>query len=537
MKKINGLTIRMSLTSSKTRYIEICWGQSMFVVRGIEIDTRIKYLIGLIIISIIYIIYFTNLSYIYDWDTITRAIWLKDGLFARDAYVTHFLISILGGTLVYLGMEPLNSFRIFTALFMFVLIIGTYEFAYRESEDEFLAFLLGIFILFNFGYTFLLTTIEDNIWMDGLLILFIYFLFLERWAISALFLSLSILMHIQAEVFIPMFLLYTSQKLNLSLFSGNDGITKKISIAFSKSQMNKLIVAIIFLLIPLFAAYSYLFLERGWRLNTFVEGLTASASCYHGDPELWFFASNRTIQEEMKLTYYGYISTFVCKCPEFLESMPRAPFLGLILATLILYLLFRTFSLNLKTLCALPTFLILMFHVMVYEPWNVERWDFLPFFIMYFIAVGYNTKNERVKNSIKIALALLVIFSSMFTFASFNSLCGFQESSLCAYGDKLGTLLDNHSMAFETTLDPDSSFGRYLKYKCGDSIIFNNLTSLNINDFSGMKMYTSNSSFKFISNIFPRIFWKKERIWSNEIDREHSIIMIKPYVRPGYLSA
>ena len=520
----------MSLTSSKSLYIEMCWGQLMFLVRGIKIDARIKYLIGLIIISIIYIIYFTNLSFVYDWDTITRAIWLKDGLFARDAYVTHFLISILGGTLVYLGIEPLDSFRIFTALFMFILIIGTYEFAYRESEDEFLAFLLGIFLLFNFGYTFLLTTIEDNIWLEGCLILFIYFLFLERWAISALFLSLSILMHIQGEVFIPMFLLYASQKLNLSLFSENDGIRKKISIAFSKSQINKLIVAIIFLLIPLLVACSYLFLKRGWRLNTFIEGFTASASCYHGDSGLWFFASNRTIQEEMKLTYYGYISTFVCKCPEFLESMPRAPFLGLILAILILYLLFRSFSLNLKTLCALPTFLVLMFHVMVYEPWNVERWDFFPFFIMYFIAVGYNTKSEEVKKSIKIALALLVIFSSMFTFAGFNSLCGFQESSLCAYGDELGTLLDNHSMAFETTLDPDSSFGRYLKYKCGDSIIFNDSIRRNINDFFGMKIYTSNSSFKSMSNIFPRIRWDKEKIWSNEVDQEYSIIMIKPYI-------
>ena len=117
---------------------------------------------------------------------------------------------------------------------------------------------------------------------------------------------------------------------------------------------------------------------------------------------------------------------------------------------------------------------------------------------MYFIAVGYNIKSERVKKSIKISLALLVIFSSMFTFASFNSLCGFQESPLCAYGDMLGTVLDNNSMAFETTLDPDSSFGLYLKYKCGDSIIFNNSTSRNINDFSGMKIYTSNSSFKFL---------------------------------------
>ncbi|OPY55190.1 MAG: hypothetical protein A4E49_00491 [Methanosaeta sp. PtaU1.Bin112] len=502
----------------------------MFAIKNIKIDKRIKYLIGLMIICILHIFFFTNLSYIYDWDTITRAIWLKEGLFARDAYITHFLISILGGTLVYFGIDPLDSFKIFTGLFMFILIIVTYEFAYKESNDEFLAFLFGIFLLSNFGYTFLLTTIEDNIWLEGCLILFIYFLFLERWAISALFLSLSILMHIQGEVFIPMFLLYAGGKLNLSSFSGIEGMRRKICVAFSTSQINKLIVALFFLFAPILAACSYLHFKRGWVLSTFIEGFTASASCYHGDSGLWFFASDRTIQEELKLTYYGYLSAFVCKAPEFFQSMPKAPFLGIILAILILYLLVVSFSLNLKTICALPTFIVLMLHVIVYEPWNVERWDFFPLFIVYFIAVGYSTKSERAKNSIKLALALLVIFSSMFTFASFNSLCGLQESSICAYGDKLGTLLDNKSIAFESTLNPDSSYGRYLKYQCGDRIIFSDSKSRNINDFAGIKIYTSNSSFESISKIFPRIFWEKEKIWSNGIDQKLSIILIKPYI-------
>jgi hypothetical protein len=101
---------------------------------------------------------------------------------------------------------------------------------------------------------------------------------------------------------------------------------------------------------------------------------------------------------------------------------------------------------------------------------------------------------------------------------------------MCAYGDKLGTLLDNQSIAFESTLDPDSSYGRYLKYQCGDRIIFNDLKSRNINDFAGIKIYTSNSSFESISKIFPRIHWDKEKIWSNEIDQKQSIIMIKPYI-------
>jgi hypothetical protein len=429
---------------------------------------------ALIIISIIYIVYFINLGFYYDWDTITRALWLKDGVYARDAGVTHFLVSILASFLVYFGIEPLNSFRIFTSLFMLILVIGIYEFAHRESKDDFLAFMMGLFILFNFGFTILLSSLEDNIWMYPFIIFFIYFLFLERWSISALFLSLGILMHIQVEVYIPWFLLYTSQKMNLSILSEDDGIMKKLNIAFSKSQMRKLIIAMFFLLMPLFAAYTYLFLIRGWNLRNFIDNFMASGPAYHGDAELWFFTSNRTIQDQIGLAYYGYVSTFICRYPDFLKSMPRAALFGYFLAILIFCLLFMSSSFNLKTLCALPTFLVLLFHAMVFESWSVERWDFLPFFIMYFVSVGYGNKADKVKKSIKVVFALLVFFSFMFTFASFNSLCGFQESSLCAYGDKLGTLLNNQSVAIETTLSSDSSYGRYLKYEGNNNVIFLN---------------------------------------------------------------
>ncbi len=49
---------------------------------------RLKFEAILIIFSSIYIIYFTNLGFYYDWDTITRAIWLKDGVYCMDAGVT-----------------------------------------------------------------------------------------------------------------------------------------------------------------------------------------------------------------------------------------------------------------------------------------------------------------------------------------------------------------------------------------------------------------------------------------------------------------
>ena len=504
--------------------------------KDFKIDSTIKYLAALIIICIIYIIFFTNLSFFYDWDTITRALWLKDGIYARDAYVTHFLISILAGILVYVGIDPLNAFRILTSLFMLAYVIGTYMFTKAESKDDILAFMMSLFILFNLGFTILLTSLEDNIWLDGLLILFVYYLFLERWAISGLFLSLSILMHIQAEVFIPLLLLYTSYKSNISLRCEDDGIMKKLSISFSKSQMRKLIISFAALCITLFLAYSYLILRRGWKLNNFVESFLASGPAYHGDAGLWFFASNRSIQDQIGLVYGGYVSTFIspnfiCQYTDTLNTMPHAIYFGYFLALLIFYLLIRSFSFNLKTLCALPTFVILSAHLMVFEPWNIERWDFIPFFIMYFIVVGYNDKTYNIKNNIKAIFSILVIFSLIFTFVSFNLISGFQKGPIYAYSDKLKSILDNESVVIETTLDPESSFALYLAYKCDDKVIFIKKFGYNFNNLNRKEIYTSNTSFKNLFKIFPDIIWDKELTWSNKIDENISIIKIKPHYR------
>jgi hypothetical protein len=508
----------------------------MWTDKNFKIDSTIKYLSTIIIICIIYIIFFTNLSFFYDWDTITRALWLKNGIYNRDAGVTHFLISILAGILVYVGIDPLNAFRILTSLFMLTFVIGSYLFAKAESKDDILAFMMSLFILFNLSYTILLTSLEDNIWLDSLLILFVYYLFLERWYISGFFLSLSILMHIQAEVFIPLLLLYISYKSNLSLRCEDDGILKNLTVSFSKSQMRKLMISLTALFIPLFLAYSYLILRRGWKLNSFVESFLASGPAYHGDAGLWFFASNRSIQDQIGLVYGGYVSTFIspnfiCQYTDTLNTMPHAIYFGYFIAILIFYLLIRSFSFNLKTLCALPTFVILSAHLMVFEPWNIERWDFIPFFVMYFIVVGYNDKKYNIKNNIKLILSILVIFSLIFTFVSFNLLSGFQKGPIYAYSDELNSILDNDSVVIETTLDPESSFARYLVYECGDKVIFIKKFGYNFNNLNRKEIYTSNTSFKNLFKIFPDIIWSKELIWSNKIDDNISIIKIKPHYR------
>ena len=128
-------------------------------------------------------------------------------------------------------------------------------------------------------------------------------------------------------------------------------------------------------------------------------------------------------------------------------------------------------------------------------------------------------------------MSILVIFSLIFTVVSFDLLSGFQKGPIYAYSDKLNSLLDNESVAIETTLDPESSFARYLVYKCDDNVIFIKKFGYNFNNLNRKEIYTSNTSFKNLFKIFPDIIWDKELIWSNKIDENISIIKIKPHYR------
>jgi hypothetical protein len=150
---------------------------------------------------------------------------------------------------------------------------------------------------------------------------------------------------------------------------------------------------------------------------------------------------------------------------------------------------------------------------------------------MYFTVVGYSNKTYSAKNNIKSILSILVIFSLIITLVSFDLLSGFQKGPIYAYSDELASRLGNESVAIETILDPESSFGRYLEYKCGDKVIFIQKFGCNFNDLNLKEIYTSNKSFTNLFNIFPNIIWDKELIWSNKIAENLSIIKIKPHYR------
>ncbi|MCJ7443140.1 MAG: hypothetical protein MUO26_01175 [Methanotrichaceae archaeon] len=486
-----------------------------------KLNNRNKIGLILLFVSIIYIIFFINLNYSYDWDTLVRAISIKSGNTESSLGAYHFLIPFLANLFVAIGFAPLTSFKILTAIFMLVFVLGTYKFAYAENSDYLLAFLAALLILFNFGYTFLLTTLEDNIWMYAFIILFVIFLVSDRWELAALSLSLGMLVHIQTEVFIIMFFSYVLLKLDFLNMIKNQRITGT-SLSKQESQLiHKFALSMAFLLVPLIAAYSWLAISKGFTLKKLIDAFLASD--YKNDPRVWYFASDRSFLEQMQMAYYGYVSTFVSRFPEFLFDMPYAIYLGLLLLFILIYVAAKSFSPNLKSFCAVPTFLILFVHSLFYESYSIERWDFLPFFFMYFFVVGYTSKDKLTQNYLRSLFAILVIITATFTFISFNAITDFHAYSVNVYADELSKILDNNSVVLDATIRPTSESGGYLEYKTNGKIIFIKPDTDLEETFAAKNVYSSYATYNKLAETLQL---NGKQIWTNNFNNKYSIVKL-----------
>ena len=488
---------------------------------GMSVPVNANYIgLALFVVSLLYIAFFVNLNFYYDWDTLTRSISLKEGDIGSKIEIIHFLILLLPGLLTPFGLDPLAASKVLTAFFMLVLILGTFKFAYMETGDRLLAVLMGLFLLFNFGFTFLLTILEDNIWMYAFLILFIIFLFRDRWELAALSLSIGILVHTQAMVYILIFLSYVLLKLDFINIIKNPHISLEKNRAQFSQILRKFAVALMFLLVPLVAAYSWPVFAKGLTIQGLINGFLASN--YHNDPKFWYFVSDRSFLEQMQLAYYGFVSTFVCRWPEFLQDMPSAIYFGAILLIIFVYTLVKGLSTNLKTICAIPTFLIFFVHDLFYESYSIERWDFLPFFIMFFVVVGYAAKPEAKKNTLRKLFLIIVIISTVFTFASFNAITSLHASSVNIYADELSKILNNNSVVLET-LRSDSERTLYVTYANYGRVIFYK-PGMDLKEvFATKDVYSSVASYNNLKGIFPL---NSELIWSNRYNNRFSIVKL-----------
>jgi hypothetical protein len=341
----------------------------------------------------------------------------------------------------------------------------------------------------------------------------------EEWKISALFLSLALLVHIQSLVFLPIFVIYALLKSNLPspLKRPKDAFDQIKSLVLEKRK--GIVITLAYFFVPLILACALLLsapgVSKGQIIHPFAD--------YHANPQWWYFASDRTLYQQFDLAYSGLISTFIYRYPEFLEKMPSATYLGFFFFVLLAYVLFKGFSLNQNSLSAIPTFFVLFVHSIFYESWFIERWDFLPFFFVYFLAVGYSAKGVRTKNVLKIALSLTVILSAIFTYNCFNSTSHFQASPGYLYADELSGLLDDNSIVLESVRST-SELGLYLRYKCGDKVIFADEIEEKETFSWPTWAYASSNTYKIISQKDPA---SSQIVWRNPVADAFDIVRFK----------
>ncbi|MDW7973540.1 MAG: hypothetical protein RMI01_10135, partial [Thermodesulfovibrio sp.] len=225
------------------------------------------------------------------------AIGFKEGISIENFDLRHLLVPAMV-MCISPFLEPLTAFKVLTIILGVLLIYGTFKFSYLETKDIIFAYVSSLLILFNFGIVFLLTSLEDNIWMYPFVVLAIYYLFQDKMKISAIFMSLAILIHLQAAVFLIMFILYIYLK-HRELLRINEGYI----------NVRKIITAFLCLLIPLSLSYGALALLRGLSIPELISILTTSD--YRSNPDWWYFSSDRNIIEQIKLVYFGLTSTFV----------------------------------------------------------------------------------------------------------------------------------------------------------------------------------------------------------------------------------
>lgn len=477
---------------------------------------RVHRIFTLLFVSFIYIVYFANLHFFYDWDTIDLAIRLKDGIRFEDLNLKHLMVPFLVISLSFL--DTLTTIKLLTIFFAILLIFGIFKFSYYETKNAIFSLILSFFVLFNFGITFLVTSLEDNIWMNAFLVFFIYYLLKENWKVSAILLSLAILIHVQAAVFLIMFFMYIYLK-NKEKFKINEDQSKSIYKIYIKPSL--------YLLFPLIISYGIVSLLKGTSIFDLILNLTASD--YRLNSEWWFFSSNRGIAEQITLVYYGLTSTFVCRFPEFIQIMPQATLFSAIFLIALTIVSLKFFKLNLKTLCALPTFLILFVHSIFYESWNLERWDFLPILFVYFVATSYSDIKDkwgtRKTEALTFYLAILTIIGVSFTLSSFYLMSGFSSNPIYDYADKLSEVITEKDLVIESIRD-NSELGLYIKYKLNDKVVFISKDKLPhlIPDFSLFKnIYCSYYTYFFLSKDIPL---KGSLVWLNGKNQAFSIMRV-----------
>lgn len=492
-------------------------------------NTALRYF-AIILIASIYIIMWVNLNSTLDWDTAARLGWFKKGVLVISD--VHFLINWVPSIFSHIGIDALRAYRIVTAISMLILALGVSKLTYNETRDNILAFLLAMFILLNNGFTTYLTLLEDNLPMYASLIFFIIYLLKGCWIRSAIFFSLSMLIFpTESLVYLPMMICFALLKLYFDkIVTRTQRLSTQVKEIISTQILSKFMIGIIVTIILIIPSALIIF-SRNISLSSYINYYILTPE-YRTRPDWWYFSTNRTPLEQMHLVDQGIRATF-----GYMQGYPDTFWL---LLGLILFVSIISVSPNRKTLCAIPTFLFLIVHTLLFDSDNYERWAFLPFFFVYFTAIGYAAKNESGKKCLRYLVLLIVLISALFMHGSYSSIGG-HASPYYIYLTKLPELLDNKSVV----MNAESSTGNdYLElYFSSNRIIFiksdariggiyqDNTINASDSEIIGIyrnnTIYTSRFTYDSLRKKFPGIVFKYETIYVNKFDRKYNIVKLK----------
>src|SRR5690606_22010496 len=188
----------------------------------------------------------------------------------------------------------------------------------------------------------------------------------------AIFFSLSMLIFpTESLVYLPRMICFALLKLYFEkIVTRTQRLSTQIKEIISTQILSKFMIGIIVTIILIIPSALIIF-SRNISLSSYINYYILTPE-YRTRPDWWYFSTNRTPLEQMHLVDQGIRATF-----GYMQGYPDTFWL---LLGLILFVSIISVSPDRKTLCAIPTFLFLIVHTLLFDSDNYERWAFLPFF-------------------------------------------------------------------------------------------------------------------------------------------------------------
>jgi hypothetical protein len=441
-------------------------------------------------VLLIYFVYFINIDYFYDWDTLSTSIAIKSGEFEILKNFTSY--HMLTAPLVYIvtklislfyGWEPLVGWKILILLTSAGSVTILYITLCKITKNWFNSLIATMALAGTYGFLFLTLSLEDNIVNSFFNMVFIFFLLAQLGEVkleilqeknkmflplaTGVALGLAIATHIHS-------MLFTLLVPTIFYFKHKNGISNNFREILIVAAGSLLVIA------PILVLNAYVY-----HWNSIQNLISFFSIGYHNNPNLYYFSNPaRDVWKQFEYVNWGLTSLFFQRynqlsiTPGFLEYSKY-----LLLALGIVFCGFVLSSIRtITTQIMLLMFLIMIPHSLFYESWNIERWDsiLLPMYIIIGRSMSIESvkgKNpiEKIQNfyskhGVKIACTITIILF-FFSISSFYELSHFQKNPVHILADEINKRTQNDAVVI-LNVRSTSELGMYVKYRADRELKF-----------------------------------------------------------------